>query len=99
MREMDEIKNAQTALGIELGSTNIKAVLTGLDGHVLAKGSHHWENHLTDGIWTYPYEEITEGLRDCYGKLRDQVKQNYGLDMKRVGAIGISAMMHGIIAL
>ncbi|MGN0362269.1 MAG: xylulokinase [Bilifractor sp.] len=91
--------NAQTALGIELGSTNIKAVLTDLKGHVLAKGSHHWENHLTEGIWTYPYEEITEGLRDCYGKLRDQVKKSYGQDLKRVGAIGISAMMHGIIAL
>lgn len=95
----EDILNAQTTLGIEFGSTNIKAVLIDLQGKVLAKGSHHWENHLTDGIWTYPYEEIEAGLRDCYKNLRENVERSYDLDLTRVGAIGISAMMHGIIAL
>ena len=60
------IEEGRTALGIEFGSTRIKAVLTDLDGSVLATGFHDWENSLEDGIWTYPLEEIHEGLRDCY---------------------------------
>lgn len=93
------IEAGQTALGIEFGSTNIKAVLTDLEGHVLAKGSHRWENHLEDGIWTYPYEEITTGLQDCYSALRANVDQTYHVPLRTLGALGISAMMHGYIPL
>ncbi len=59
------IESGKTALGIEFGSTNIKAVLSDYKGNVLAKGSHRWENSLKDGIWTYSLEEVTEGEQDC----------------------------------
>ena len=70
MSARELIESGKTALGIEFGSTNIKAVLTDLEGNVLGKGSHRWENSLKDGIWTYSYEEIDAGLRDCYSALR-----------------------------
>lgn len=92
------IEEGRTALGIEFGSTRIKAVLTDLDGSVLATGFHDWENSLEDGIWTYPLEEIHEGLRDCYAGLRRDVMDKYGSELTRIGAIGISAMMHGYMA-
>ncbi len=96
----DLIESGKTALGIEFGSTNIKAVLTDYKGNVLASGSHRWENSLKDGIWTYSMEEVTEGIQDCYAKLVANVKERHGVDkVTKYGAIGISAMMHGIIAL
>ena len=95
----DIIVSGKTALGIEFGSTRIKGVLTDLDGNVLAIGFHDWENSLVDGIWTYSLEEIEAGLRHCYSGVREQVKEKYGVELKTVGAIGISAMMHGYIAL
>ncbi len=96
----DLIESGKTALGIEFGSTNIKAVLTDYKGNVLARGSHRWENSLVNGIWTYSMEEVTEGIQDCYAKLVGDIKEKYGIDkVSRYGAIGISAMMHGIIAL
>ena len=97
MKEL--ILSGKTALGIEFGSTRIKGVLTDLDGKVLAIGFHDWENSLVNGIWTYSLEEIEEGLRHCYSGVREQVKEKYGVELKTVGAIGISAMMHGYIAL
>ncbi len=94
------IESGQTALGIEFGSTNIKAVLTDFKGNVLAKGSHRWENSLKDGIWTYGMDEVTEGIQDCYKKLVSDIKEKYGVSkVTKYGALGISAMMHGIIAL
>ena len=94
------IESGQTALGIEFGSTNIKAVLTDFKGNVLAKGSHRWENSLRDGIWTYGMDEVTEGIQDCYKKLVSDIKEKYGVaKVTKYGALGISAMMHGIIAL
>ena len=94
------IESGKTALGIEFGSTNIKAVLADFKGNVLARGSHRWENSLVDGIWTYSMEEVTEGIQDCYKKLTADIKEKYGIDkVETYGAIGISAMMHGIIAL
>ena len=99
MGNKEKIEKGQTALGIEFGSTNIKAVLTDDKGEVLAKGSHRWENSLKDGIWTYSYEEIDAGLRSCYTALRKAVEKDYGVTLTTVGALGISAMMHGIIPL
>ncbi len=92
------IESGKTALGIEFGSTRIKAVLIDLKGEVLAVGFHDWENSLVDGIWTYSLDEIHAGLRDCYTSLRKTVEEKYGITLKKIGAIGISAMMHGILA-
>ena len=84
-------------IGIELGSTRIKAVL--LDESLLpaASGSFEWENRLENGIWTYPMEEVITGLQDCFASLKSDVKARYGLTLTRVGAIGISGMMHGYL--
>jgi len=99
---IDNIKNiiesGETALGIEFGSTRIKAVLTDYSGSVLAVGIHDWENSYKDGVWTYSQEEIHEGLRSCYSSLRAEVEEKYGVTIRRIGAMGISAMMHGYLA-
>ena len=92
------IENAKTALGIEFGSTRIKAVLIGENHELLASGSHDWENELKDSVWTYSEESILKGLQDSYRKLSNDVKEKYGITLKKVGAIGISAMMHGYLA-
>ncbi len=92
------IERGEAALGIEFGSTRIKAVLIDRKGTVLAVGFHDWENSLIDGIWTYPLEEIHAGLRDCYSSLRKAVEEKYGITLKKLGAMGISAMMHGYMA-
>ncbi|MBR5953577.1 MAG: FGGY-family carbohydrate kinase [Pseudobutyrivibrio sp.] len=87
-----------TALGIEFGSTRIKAVLVDGDNKVLAQGDHEWENHLDNGIWTYPVEEIWSGVQDCYAKLKQDVFSKYDVKLKKIGAIGFSGMMHGYLA-
>ncbi|MFD2654959.1 xylulokinase [Gracilibacillus thailandensis] len=89
------IQNGKTILGIELGSTRIKAVLVGEDNEVIASGSHDWENSYIDNIWTYSIDEVWEGLQDSYQKMAADVKRQYGITLKKVGAIGFSAMMHG----
>ena len=98
-----EIKNlileGKTALGIEFGSTRIKGVLIDYDGNVLAVGGYEWENQLVDGVWTYDLAEVDTGLKACYSSLRRDVEEKYGITPKTFGAIGISAMMHGYIAL
>lgn len=99
MRAEESIRDGKTALGIEFGSTNIKAVLTDLTGKVLASGSCAWENSCVDGIWTYPLVQIEAGLKGCYSALRENVEKRYGLTPVTYGVIGISAMMHGILAL
>lgn len=93
------ILEGKTALGIELGSTRIKGVLIDYYGHVLASGWHEWENKLIDGIWTYDLADVDAGLRSCYSELRKSIERKYGVTPKKFGAIGISAMMHGYIAL
>lgn len=93
------IVNGKTALGIELGSTRIKGVLIDLKGQVLAVGIHDWENSLAGNIWTYSLEEIHTGIRRCYSSLREEVERKYGVALQNIGAIGISAMMHGYMAL
>lgn len=92
------ILNGETALGIEFGSTRIKAVLTGRDNAPIASGSHDWENKLEDNIWTYALEDIWNGLQDCYKDMSKDVKEKYGIELQTVGAIGFSAMMHGYMA-
>jgi sugar (pentulose or hexulose) kinase len=88
----------KTYLGIELGSTRIKAVLIDTRYEPIAAGGHDWENNLENGVWTYHLDDVWEGLRDCFSKLALDVKNRYGLTLSSVGAIGISAMMHGYLA-
>lgn len=95
----EAIKNGATCLGIEFGSTRIKGVLIDYDGNVLATGGHEWENSLVDGVWTYDLRDVDAGLRTCYTALRRDVEEKYGVTPATFGAIGISAMMHGYIAL
>jgi len=92
------IENGNTALGIEFGSTRIKAVLIGEDHMPIALGSHEWENRYENGIWTYSLEDVWAGLQDSYRKLCDEVLENYNTPLKTIGAIGFSAMMHGYMA-
>ncbi len=92
------IEDGKSVLGIEFGSTRIKAVLVGEDNSPIASGSHDWENRYDNGIWTYTLEDIWTGLRDCYAKLAADVKEKYAVTLKRLGAIGFSAMMHGYMA-
>lgn len=89
------IENGKAVLGIELGSTRIKAVLIDQARIPIASGSHEWENRLEDGFWTYSLEDIWDGLRACYRSLAKDVERRYGTDIRRLGAIGFSAMMHG----
>ena len=87
----------KTALGIELGSTRIKAVLIDEDHIPIASGDHEWENRLVDGVWTYAMDDIHSGLQDCYAKLKADVKERLGMELTTVGAIGVSGMMHGYL--
>ena len=89
------IIDGKTTLGIEFGSTRIKAVLIGEDFKPLANGKHSWENRLENGIWTYSLDDIWNGLQDCYADLAKDVQAQYGVTLTTVGAIGFSAMMHG----
>jgi len=89
------IKEGKTVLGIEFGSTRIKAVLIDESHTPIASGSHEWENRLENGIWTYSLEDIWTGLQDSYQKLAADVKDQYGEELTAIGAIGFSAMMHG----
>src|SRR5215211_7124711 len=93
------IGDRRTTLGIELGSTRIKAVLIGPDYAPLAVGSHDWENQYVDRIWTYSLDAVWTGLQQCYAALAADVQQRYEVELTSVGALGISAMMHGYLAL
>lgn len=93
-----DIQEGRTSLGIELGSTRIKAVLIGEDHKPLAAGSYDWENRYIDQIWTYSLEDIWEGLKSCYKSLKEEVRKKYGVVLKTTGSLGISAMMHGYMA-
>lgn len=92
------LENGKAVLGIEFGSTRIKAVLIDEEHAPIASGDHEWENRLEDGIWTYSLEDIWEGLRDSYRKLAADVKEKYDVTLTKIGAIGFSAMMHGYMA-
>ena len=99
MSGKESILTGKTALGIEFGSTRIKAVLIDYEGSVLATGTYDWENSFVDGIWTYELDEVERGLQGCYASLKQAVKDSYDVTPVTYGAIGISAMMHGYIAL
>ena len=92
------IVSGKTYLGIEFGSTRIKAVLIDDAYAVLASGSHAWENRFENGYWTYSEESILQGLRATFESLAEDVKKTYGVPLTTVGAIGISGMMHGYLA-
>lgn len=92
------IENGKAILGIEFGSTRIKAVLIDPENRPIAQGSHTWENQLVDGLWTYSIEAIWYGLQDCYADLRRNVKEQYDIEIETLAAIGVSAMMHGYMA-
>lgn len=94
----EDIVSGKTALGIEFGSTRIKAVLVNEKNEILAQGGHSWENQLVDGIWTYSLEAIWSGLQDAYARLAANVKEQYKTELTAVGALGFSAMMHGYMA-
>jgi sugar (pentulose or hexulose) kinase len=92
------IESGKTALGVEFGSTRIKAVLIGEDHAPIASGSHEWENRYENGVWTYSLEDIWTGLQESYRKLSNEVLEKYNIPLKTIGAIGFSAMMHGYMA-
>ncbi|MEY8337622.1 FGGY-family carbohydrate kinase [Lachnospiraceae bacterium 62-35] len=101
--DMNQVKqnilDGKTMLGIEFGSTRIKAVLTDENYDIIAQGTHDWENRYENGVWTYHVDDIITGLQDTYAGLAADVKAKYGIELETIGAIGLSAMMHGYIAL
>lgn len=94
----ESIAAGRTALGIEFGSTRIKAVLTDETMRPVAQGSYDWENRFEENTWTYSMEDIMAGLQGCYAALAEDVKKQYGILLTAVGSIGVSAMMHGYMA-
>ena len=98
MSAKETIIAGKAILGIEFGSTRIKAVLIDESNKPIAQGCHEWENSLVDGLWTYSIEEIWYGLQDCYANLLKDVKAQYDCVIEHLSAIGISAMMHGYMA-
>jgi sugar (pentulose or hexulose) kinase len=94
----EAIEQGRTALGIEFGSTRIKACLVGPDNAPIASGSHDWENQLVDGVWTYSLDAVWAGLQESVAALLTDVERQYGVRPTTVGAIGVSAMMHGYLA-
>ncbi|MBQ4383037.1 MAG: FGGY-family carbohydrate kinase [Firmicutes bacterium] len=98
MTAKEKVLQGETTLGLEFGSTRIKAVLTDKEGQILAEGGHSWENRYENGIWTYSMEDIETGFRACYAELAADVANRFGVPLTTIGAIGISAMMHGYMA-
>lgn len=93
----EAIRSGKTALGIEFGSTRIKAVLVDEENMPIASGSHDWENRLVQNIWTYTSEDIRIGLQDCYADLKKNIQELYDVTPITYGAIGVSGMMHGYL--
>lgn len=87
----------RTSIGIELGSTRIKSVLIGENGHILAQGNHTWENRFENNFWTYSLEDVINGLQSCFANLKEDFKNQYEQVLSLTGSIGISAMMHGYL--
>lgn len=94
----NSIENGKAVLGIEFGSTRIKAVLVGEDNSPIASGSHEWENRYENNIWTYSLDDIWTGVQDAYSNMVADVKDKYGVTVKKFAAMGFSAMMHGYMA-
>lgn len=98
MEIREQIIQGKTSLGIEFGSTRIKAVLIADDCTPIASGNYDWENRLENGIWTYSLDDIWQGLRSCYQNLAENIEKNYEVTLTTVGSMGFSAMMHGYMA-
>ena len=98
MNNAELIKSGKAVVGIEFGSTRIKAVLVGEDNSPLASGFHDWQNSLDNGVWTYPLEEVKAGLQDCFATLMKDVKEKFGVELTSAAGFGLSAMMHGYLA-
>ncbi|MDE7457019.1 MAG: FGGY-family carbohydrate kinase [Prevotella sp.] len=98
MNAKQTIEAGKAILGIEFGSTRIKAVLIDEQNKPIAQGAHEWENQLKDGLWTYSIDAVWGGLQDCYADLRNDVKRQYDCEIESLAAIGFSAMMHGYMA-
>ena len=96
---VEQIESGATSLGIEYGSTRIKAVLVSSENDPIAIGAFDWENSLVDGYWTYSKDEIFAGLAAAYASMKEDVAEKYGVTLKKIGALGISAMMHGYLRL
>jgi len=94
----EKIQSGKTYLGIELGSTRIKACLIDDCYTPVASGSYEWENHFENGYWTYSLDEIHAGLQGCFADLSAHIQAQYGVTLTTVGAMGISGMMHGYLA-
>ena len=94
---LEALEKGRCTLGLELGSTRIKAVLIGPDYMPAASGAYDWENRLEDGIWTYRLEDVWAGIQAAYGQLRAEVQERYGRPLSRLGGMGVSAMMHGYL--
>ena len=92
------IADGEAVLGMELGSTRIKAVLISKDGQPLASGSYDWENKLLGNIWTYSLEDVWTGVQTSYKNLAENVKETYDVELTKIAAMGFSAMMHGYLA-
>ena len=92
------IADGKAVLGIEFGSTRIKAVLIGNDHAPIASGDHTWENRLEDGIWTYHLDDVWVGVQDAFANLQKDVQANYGVTLTNLAAFGVSSMMHGFLA-
>ncbi len=93
----DFIASGKATMGIEFGSTRIKAVLIDDQFKVLAQGAHDWENKLTDGVWSYSLADIEAGIRDAYAKCAAEVQTKYGTPLTALAALGVSGMMHGYL--
>jgi len=93
------IAEGRAHLGLELGSTRIKAALIDDSGSVLGSGSHTWENQLVDDSWTYSLEAVRTGIQDCYASLVTDVRETHGVELAQLASLGISAMMHGYLPL
>ena len=102
MRGKEEIKKTieegKAVLGIELGSTRIKAVLIDEDKSPIASGRYVWEKQLVDNIWTYSIEIFQNGLQGCYQDLVKDVEAKYNVKLTKFAALGVSAMMHAYLA-
>ncbi len=98
LRAQNAIKEGRTVLGIEFGSTRIKGVLLDDNNEMLASGGHTWENRLENGIWTYHLDDVWAGVQDCFADLKKDVREKYQLELTTIGAVGVSAMMHGYLA-
>ena len=94
----EKILTNKTYLGIEFGSTRIKAVLIDDTFAPIAAGSHDWQNRFENGVWTYSADDIISGLQHCYASLAEDVESKYGIIPESYGAMGISGMMHGYMA-